>query len=203
MHLDANFDDLNESSLGSSFSDDGIIFSNLDERIPGPSVNTFTIQATTANLPGFSPPNYLTFEGFVPGDTSGFGFGIFGSADIDFSGIGSFASMSVMAFGTSSRNTVTLEGLMDGSVVASDTITFYSTSPDVVGQTLSIAGIFDSMQLVAAGPDNNGVVDMGVDNVDITIVPEPPVSSFVCCALAVVILRHFSFRARRNQKAQQ
>jgi hypothetical protein len=108
-----------------------------------------------------------------------------------------------MAFGTSSRNTVTLEGLMDGSVVASDTITFYSTSPDVVGQTLSIAGIFDSMQLVAAGPDNNGVVDMGVDNVDITIVPEPPVSSFVCCALAVVILRHFSFRARRNQKAQQ
>jgi hypothetical protein len=203
FYLTANFDDLNEGSLGSSFSDGGIRFSNLDERIPGPSGDAFTIQTTTANLPRFSPPNYLTFGGFVPGDTTNFSFGRFGSANIDFPGMGSFASMNLIAFGTSSTNTLTLEGFLGGNVVASDTITFNGAGWDVVGRTISISGMFDSKRLVAAGPDNNGTDFFGVDNVFITIVPEPPVNSFVCYALAVVILRHFGFRARRNQKAQQ
>src|ERR1017187_3331114 len=136
FYLTANFDDLNEGSLGSSFSDGGIRFSNLDERIPGPSGDAFTIQTTTANLPRFSPPNYLTFGGFVPGDTTNFSFGRFGSANIDFPGMGSF--------GSSSTNTPTREGLLGGNVVASAAITFTGPGWAVVGRTISISGMFDT-----------------------------------------------------------
>jgi hypothetical protein len=200
IYLNANFDDLTEGSEGSSFSDGGISFSDINERIPDFTGGTFDIQATTASLPGFSPPNYLTFDGFAPGPAA-YSFGRFGSATIGFAGIGSFASMDIFGFGTSSSNTLTLEGLSGGNVVESDTVTFYSTSQGVVYRPLSISGTFDSLQLTAAGPDNNGTDFFGMDNVNITIVPEPPVGGLVCGALAGVILRHSGFRVRRNQKA--
>jgi hypothetical protein len=186
INLTANFDDLNEGVRGSIFSDGGILFSNIDERIPGTSVSRFCIQATTAQLPGFSPPNYLTFAGFVPGDTPNFAFGRFGSANIYFSGIGTFVSMNLMAFGTSSTNTLTLEGLMRGNIVDIDTITFYSISRGVVGRTIDIAGVFDSIRLLAAGPDNDGTVFFGVDNVDITVVPEPTVFGFSALGVSLI-----------------
>ena len=190
IYLTANFDDLLEGSLGDSFSDGGISFANLDERITGPTLNTFDIQATTANLPGFSPPNYLTFVGYVPGNTSAFSFGRFGSASISFSGIASSASMDIFGFGGSSLNTLTLEALLEGNVVDSDTITFYSTHPgEVVYRPLSVSGTFDSLKLVAAGPDNEGADLFGMDNVNITVVPEPTLNGLVCCVLAGIILR--------------
>jgi len=200
--LTANFDDLTEGSEGQSFSDGGISFSDIDERIPNQPGGTFTIQATTANLPGFSPPNYLTFEGFVPGpaDTN-YSFGRFGSADIGFSGIGSFASMDIFGFGTLSTNTLTLEALLGGSVVDTDTTTFYSSSVGVVYRPLTVSGTFDSLQLVAAGPDNNGTDFFGIDDVNITIVPEPSASGLLGCGLAGIIVRFLRFKARKYHKA--
>ncbi|MGD0252703.1 MAG: hypothetical protein ABSC01_08395 [Verrucomicrobiota bacterium] len=200
IYLTANFDDLTEGSEGSSFSDGGISFSDIDERILNSTVNTFDIQATTANLPGFSPPNYLTFEGFVPGDTDSFGFGRFGSANIGFSGIGSFASMDIFGFGTSSANTLTLEALLGGNVVDTDTVTFYSSSSGVVYRPLTVSGTFDSLQLVAVGPDNNGTDFFGMDNVNITIVPEPSASALLCCGLAGIIFRFLGFRAENIKR---
>jgi len=203
IYLTANFDDLTEGSEGSSFSDGGISFSNIDERILGPTFYTFDIQATTANLPGFSPPNYLTFVGYTPGDTSGYSFGRFGSATIGFPGIASFASMDIFGFGTSSLNTLTLEAMLGDNVVDSDTVTFYSTNPGgVVYLPLSVSGIFDSLELVAAGSDNNGTDFFGMDNVNITVVPEPSVNGLVCCVLAGVIFRHFGSGVQRRRFRQ-
>ena len=192
IYLTANFDNLTEGSQDSSFSDGGINFSNIDERILGPANYTFDIQATTANSPGFSHPNYLTFGGFVPGDTGGFGFGRFGSASMGFPGIASFASMDIFGFGSPSLNTLTLEAMLGNNVVDSDTVTFYNpNSKDVVYRPLSVSGTFDSLKLVAAGSDNDGTDFFGIDNVNITVVPEPSINGLVCCVLACVISRYF------------
>lgn len=185
IYLTANFDDLTEGSQGGSFSDGGISFFNLDERIPeAPAYGTFTIQATTADLPGFSPPNYLTFGGYVPGDTSGFGFGRFGSASIAFPGTALSASMDIFGFGDSSLNTLTLEAMLGDNVVDSDTVTFYNTSLYIVYLPLSVSGMFDGLKLVAAGSDNNGTDFFGMDNLNVTIIPEEPVSVLLCYGLS-------------------
>ena len=176
--LTANFDTLHEGSLGNSFSYGGISFYGLDERIPDTPGGTFTIEATTASLPGFSPPDYLTTEGYVPGN--GYSFGRFGSANIGFTGTGSFASLNVFGFNTTSMNTLTLEALAGGVVVSSDVMTFHGTSPGlIVSQMLTVSGQFDTLRLVGAGPDNNGTDFFGIDNVAITLVPEPNASTLL------------------------
>jgi hypothetical protein len=199
IYLTANFDDLTEGFQGDSFSDGGILFSNLDERFQNePAYGVFAIQATTADLPGFSPPNYLTFEGFGQGDTAGYSFGRFGSANIGFSGIASFASMDIFGFATTSMNTLTLDAMLGSSVVESDTVTFYSANPSgVVYLPMSVSGTFDSLQLVAAGSDNNGTDFFGMDNVNITIVPEEPVGVLVCCGLIGLFAFQCAKRTRR------
>jgi hypothetical protein len=182
-YLFANFDDLPESSLGHSFSDGGIGFSSLDQRLPGRTiVGNFGIVATTAILPGFSEPNFLTFGTFGVGISDGYAFGRFGSADINFQGTGTSASMDIFGSSNLSSNTLTLEAILGGNIVASDTVNFYgSSSATPVFRPLSISGIFDSLRLVASGPDENGTVIFGMDNVSITVVPEPPVSVFALC----------------------
>ncbi len=195
IYLTANFDDLTEGGEGSSFSDGGISFSNIDERIPGSPGGNFAIEATSATLPGFSAPNYLTFEGYS-GGLLGYSFGRFGSADIGFSGIGTAASMDIFGFGTSSANTLTLEALLGGNVVDTDTITFYGSPSDVLYRPLAVSGTFDSLQLVAAGTYDLGTAFFGIDNVRIAIVPEPSAIALLGCGLAGIASRFSRFKAK-------
>ena len=189
VFLTANFDDLGEGSEGSSFSDGGITFSDIDERIPDTPGGTFDIEATTATLPGFSAPNYLTFEGYVPGLNNGYGFGRFGSADIGFSGTATSASMDIFGFGKSSTNTLTLEALLAGTVVDTDTVTFQGSLSTVLYRPLAVSGTFDSLQLVSAGTYELGTSFFGMDNVRITIVPEPSAAALLGCGLAGIAFR--------------
>ncbi len=166
--LTANFDDLTEGSSYASFSDGGITFNHLTQYVPLPT--SFVVEATSDSLPGFSLPNYLTFGGYSPG--SGASFGPFGSATMDFPGTASFASLNACDIATPSMNTLTLEGLFNGNVVATDTVNFYGTNYQLIGRQLTVSGTFNSLQLVAAGRDNYGYIDLGIDNVSVTIVPE-------------------------------
>jgi hypothetical protein len=194
--LTANFDNLPESILGASFSDDGIGFSNLDEGFPN---GVFAIQSATNTIPGFSPPNYLTFGAFASGGA--LSFGRFSSMSIDLSRTGLFASLDI--FGPSfmqQSNTLTLEAILNGNVVNSDTVTLNGpVDGEIVYETLSVSGTFDSLALVAAGPESNGDDFIGMDNVTLTVVPEPPAGRLVCSGLIGLVLarwrrRRMSFR---------
>jgi len=189
IFLTANFDDLGEGTEGSSFSDGGITFSDIDERIPDTPGGSFDIEATIATLPGFSAPNYLTFEGYVPGLNNGYSFGRFGSANIGFSGTATSASMDIFGFGKSSTNTLTLEALLAGTVVDTDTVTFQDAFNEVLYRPLAVSGTFDSLQLVSAGTYELGTSFFGIDNVRITIVPEPTAAALLGCGLAGIVFR--------------
>jgi hypothetical protein len=167
--LVANFDSFSEGEWGLSITDGGITFENLNEYgVQG----EFSIEGSTTEQMGpfFSPPNYLTTEGYVPGP--GASFGRFGSADIVFSGQGSSAWMDIFYLGAS-NNHLALEALWGGNVVATAAMDFNAAS-GIQRELLAITGVpitFDSLRLRAYGPDNNGAVFIGIDNVE--IVPEP------------------------------
>lgn len=170
--LTATFDSFSEGDSFFSFTDGGITFSNLDERLPGPTPGHFSIESTTNSLlgPTFSPPNYLTTEGFTPGP--GASFGRFGSTLITPNISGTAASLDIFGFG-GSPNTLTLEALLNGSIVASDSISFGSVHT-VMSWNLTVSNtLFDRLNLVATGPKDDGVVFIGIDNLSIAPVPEP------------------------------
>ena len=192
--LTANFDDLPESIQGTSLSDGGISFFNLNQGFPN---GVFAIQAATNMIPGFSPPNYLTFGAFASGNALSFGH--LDSMNIGFSGIGLSASLDV--FGPSfmqQSNTLTLEAILDGNIVNSDTVTLNGpVAGEIVYETLSVSGAFDTLELVAAGPGADGGDFFGMDNVTITVIPEPPAGRIVCCGLIGLFL----VRWRRRRMA--
>jgi hypothetical protein len=181
--LTANFDSFANNFSANVLTDGGIMFSNLDCRALGGDV--FVIQATTASLPGFSHPNYLTFDDNVSSPDGGaYGFFRFGSADIGFGSAGSAASVGILGNTSPSLNTLTLQALLGGSVISTDTMSF-SGSPGVIYRTLNVSGSFDRLRLVAGGADNSGTVFMGIDNVMIAVVPEPGSGLLLCCGIAV------------------
>src|SRR5690348_6990821 len=82
--LFTGFDAFSEGVIGSTFTDGGITFSALDQYSGSGPGAPFIIEGTdgVGLGPSFSPPNYLTTQGLVPGP--GFSFGRFGSARITF-----------------------------------------------------------------------------------------------------------------------
>lgn len=170
--LTATFNSFFEGDSFLSFTDGGITFSNLDERLPGPPPGHFSIERATKKLlgPTFSPPNYLTTEGFSPGP--GVSFGRFGSTLITPNVSGTAASLDIFGFG-GSPNILTLEALLNGTIVASNSISFGSVH-NVMAWNLTVSNTqFDELKLVASGPEDKGVVFIGIDNVSIVPVPEP------------------------------
>jgi len=197
--LTANFDNLYEGSVGHSFVNGGITFANLDQRILGANPpGNFIIETTTTNLPGFTLPNYLSFGGYTPGPA--YSFGRFGSADIDFDGTATAATMDIVALVSSSGNILMLEGMSGGSVVASNFMSFQSSAAGMVFRSLSISGTFDSLRLVAMGPNDDGAVLFGMDNVRVTLVPEPAAGTVLlmgCGTLAIAGCRSRVARRKR------
>ena len=199
--LTANFDSMAEGVAGTTFTDGGITFSNLDRRFPGqPAPNIFTIEWTTASIPGFTQPNYLTFGAYTPGNAGSFSLGRFGSADIDFSGMATSVTMDIIGVGTTSSNTLTLEGIFGGSVVASDTVNFLYPTHSVIYRPLSISGMFDRLRLVAAGPDDSGIVGFGVDNVNVTLVPEPAAATLFLIGCGAMVVAGCRSRVTRRKR---
>lgn len=175
----ATFDSFSEGFSGTTITDGGITFFDLDERLsPEQIPYTFSIEGTTASQLGssFSAPNYLTTEGFVPGPDPSFG--RFGSARITTGKVEQAASLELFSQQpfSPSDNILTLEASLDGNLVASKSAAL--TDFEVVGtspllhKTLAVSGVaFDELRLVASGPDDDGVAFIGIDNV--SVVPEP------------------------------
>src|SRR5262245_48601386 len=73
----ANFDSQTEGFIGTTYTEGGITFSNIDRRIPGqPAGGTFAIDNATNDLTGragYSSPNVLGFSAYSPGSSTGFG----------------------------------------------------------------------------------------------------------------------------------
>lgn len=190
----ANFDDLSEGFYATSFSDGGLKFSDLDERIPDtPGPYNFTIDATTtATLPPpFSPPNVMTTEGYAPGP--GISFGRFGSAWIDFSGIGSSASLDVFWVlpggpDNYAQNTLSLEA-WNGSTMVASVSTSLAQVYTIQESSLVLNNIapFDRLELNSSGPVDYGVSFLALDNVSVTAVPEPKELSLLTVGLVAVI----------------
>lgn len=175
----ATFDSFSEGFSGTTITDGGITFFDLDNRLsPEQLPDTFYTESATAEQLGssFSAPNYLTTEGFSPGPDPSFG--RFGSARIATGKVEQAASLelfSIIGFAPS-PNTVTLEALLDGNPVASDSAALIDFQAVGTGpwshKTFAVSGVaFDELRLVASGPDSDGVAYIGIDNVH--IVPEP------------------------------
>jgi hypothetical protein len=174
----ASFDNFSEGFSGTTLTDAGVTFFDLNQGLSELLPYTFYIDTTTENYLGssFSPPNYLTFGSFAEGADAAFG--RFSSMSITTGNVESSVSLDLFSQLFYPSNAVlTLEALQGGSVVAS---TSASVSDfEVVGnsdlrqQTLSIRGLeFDELRLSAAGTEEDSVAFIGVDNVRISV-PEP------------------------------
>ncbi len=163
--LTANFEIQSEGWFAPTYTESGLTFQNLDRAIPGGGNDVFTIEqadGTLSGQPGFTPVNTLGFGGYSPGP--GAAFSRCKSFEIAWGGAtASAAQLELYEFANSAGNTVTMEGLVGGSVVASSTITF--TGGFVVSHhTLHIAGAaFDSLRLVGGGASDGGVFFAIVD----------------------------------------
>jgi hypothetical protein len=201
----ATFDDLTEGTQGYSISDGGLTFSALDTRL-GSRPGVFSIDQANGNLPSpMSPPNALNF-GLV--DNSPFGaFDRFGSAWIDFGGLGSAASVDVFSLYAPggddiSKNSLALEA-WDGTTLVVSTSVSFTTQLTVQYRMLSLTGVtFDRLRLISSGPVDNGVAFIMLDNVSVTLVPEPAPALLLSLSLVVGLCFRKLPAARPNKIAR-
>jgi hypothetical protein len=174
----ATFDNFSEGFSGTTLTDAGVTFFDLDQGLSELVPYRFHIDSTTEDYLGssFSPSNYLTFGSFAEG--ADVAFGRFSSMRITTGDVENSVSLDLFTQLFYPSNTIlTLEALQGGSLVAS---TSASVSDfEVVGtsdlrqQTLSIRDLeFDELRLSASGFDEEGIAFIGVDNVRISV-PEP------------------------------
>jgi len=183
--LVTNFDSLPEGFAATSIVDGGITFSSLNTRLDGSTIGNFVVESTDSPFFAPAPPNYLTTIGYVPGP--GYSFGRFGSALLNFGPVAADAvSIDILSTGIASPN-LTLDALLNGVIMGTETIDFGSNSA-IEDQSLSLSGTtFDQLQLTASGPQDQGVVFIGVSTVTIDLVPEPETALFVGAGLVGLI----------------
>lgn len=165
----ASFDSLIEGSLGSSFTDGGIHFYNPDNYTPEGSPFVCERADGTLSGPYFSSPNTLTLTGYSPGP--GAAYSRVGSFYASTGSVADYASVEVFYFFlVDVGNVITLEGLLNGNVVVSDSFTV--TTPSQAHATLMIEGeYFDEIRIVGSGDYQSGAMFALFDN--ITIIPAP------------------------------
>lgn len=162
----ANFDAQSEGGIGTSYAEDGIVFSDLD-RYLGSAPDSFTIEeasSTLAGMPGFTAPNTLAFGGYSSGPSAAFG--RCGKFLITPPGVRDSAELHIYTFGSSSAgNQILLEAKLTGAVVATDSV-LLPTASGVHEFTLTINGAdFDSLQVTGQGASNSGAFFGLVDSV--------------------------------------
>lgn len=187
----ATFDDFTEGDSATVLNDGGITFLNLDYEAA--DYGSFFIDDGSGLFDpqsGYSSPNIMTFNAYSP-DPGGVGFGRLKSFDFTAGVTASSASMSVFSTYNDPGDTVTLEGLRNGLVVGSTTISIITDTLGVQNLKLD-DGVYDSFHLVGNGP--NDFVYIGVDNVTITPVPEPATLAPICLGAFGLLLR----RTRRS-----
>ena len=189
--LTANFDSFPEGFSGTTITDGGITFGDLDVRLPPAQPGSFSIEATTSPLfsPFLSPSNYLTTFGVARGPA--FSFGRFGAASMTFGPeFGDSARMdifSLFAPSEGSQNSLTLQALLDGQIVSSASIDFAAQGSGILHQVLFVSGApFDQLALMASGSQDDASVFAGIDNVTIDPVPEPGTLLFFGAGLMVL-----------------
>ncbi|MCB9915245.1 MAG: hypothetical protein H6828_08860 [Planctomycetes bacterium] len=163
----ADFDLVPEGGVGAVYSEDGLVFSNLD-RYLGSSSEPFTIEDATnqiTGVAGFTPPNALGFGGYSPGPSAAWS--RCGAFDIGVPGVFDQAVLHLQVTGSSGGNAVALQALSGGVVVASDTFALpTSFGPHAVA--LTISGVaFDALHVVGTGGANSGAFFAIVDAVEV------------------------------------
>ncbi len=177
----ANFDSFTEGFNARSITDNGITFSNLDNRLDPPpgSLAIERAEGTLSGQSGFTPNNCLGFGGYSPGP--GAAFGRCGSFDITWDGTDrSNASLWVYEFFADNGNKVALEAYDNGVLVASDAFT--TVGGGLETHELTITGVtFNSLRIYASGAANQGCMFGLVDSVtisgsgsDLSLLPPDP-----------------------------
>lgn len=184
----ATFDSLSAGGIGETFIDGGIRFFDPDNRIIG-STPLFIINDISAEPPGtlYSPPNVLSETGSGGGPLTRMGefkaaledgtHGIMASVDIfyaDFSGV--------------AGNTISLEALLDGQVVAADSVVIGDIFQGRA-RRFTVTGIeFDSIRIIGRGSLQDGVFLGSVDNVFIGV-PSPSAACVLLLSVPALVRR--------------
>jgi len=187
----SNYDDLSEGNLGTSFSYNGVtytqangvggVFPGGDTFTPADVGDSFIIERATLLYNDFpnwgSANNALTFgTAFIPGDN--LSLGAFVRATMTLDEVASAASMQ-MAFyenGPWGGIVFQLDALRNGSVVASDSFSISDLGgrDNLTFSTLSVSGAeFDTLYLSATYNGEFSAPRLMIDNLSITSVPAP------------------------------
>ncbi|GBF80440.1 hypothetical protein [Aphanothece sacrum] len=180
----ANFDKLNTGFFGSSITNNGITFSNLIAGFRS-SPPEFVVKSGNQFNSVFSRPNYLTFGSSIVanGNSSQIPdqplLGGFGSMTITPEKLATSVSLSVLTtnpnfdFG-SFDDSLVLQAFLKGESVGSTSVPIanfskLNRSGKYLFSKLSLSNIiFDELQLFTPRAFADGVISLGVDNVNIT-----------------------------------
>ncbi len=201
----ASFDNFSEGFSGTTLTDAGVTFFDLNQGLSELLPYTFYIDSTTEDYLGssFSPPNYLTFGSFAEGSDPSFG--RFSSMSITTGNVESSVSLDLFSQLFYPSNAVlTLEALQGGSVVASTSASVSDfevvENSDLRQQTLSLTGLeFDEVRLSASGTEEDSVAFIGVDNVRISV---PETTSVVGVLVLGALGASSAFRRKRKSFKQ-
>ncbi|MGH7938724.1 MAG: PEP-CTERM sorting domain-containing protein, partial [Bryobacteraceae bacterium] len=212
----SNYEDLSEGDFGNTLVHDGVTYGDVNN-VSGifPDGSTFgpddlgsdVIVENAADFyddfPGYgSPINALTFgNSFVPGPN--LSIGPVASVWMNLSELSNSASLDLAYYENGPWGGIEyhLEGLLNGTVVASDSFTIAgdgSGRDDPTFQSMSLGGAeFDQLHLFAQYDGQYSAPRGMIDDLRITAVPEP--GSLALLVLGGVGL--FAWRTRRRQAA--
>jgi hypothetical protein len=163
----AHFDSYTEGAIGTSFTESGITFMNLDNTLQPIGTALFICEeadGTLTGYPGFSTPNCLGSVGWSPGP--GASFGRTKSYEIWPAQSENHASLELFLGGSYAGNTVTLEAYLGTQLVAGDTIIVSGGFPE--HHRLEVTGVsFDHLRLIGNGAQDSGVFFGLVDDVTV------------------------------------
>jgi hypothetical protein len=185
--LIANFDQFPETALGTTFVDGGITFSDLQE-LDGGGVFT-TDDPSSLQLPDVSAPNVLITNLVVPGPIAGYGpfhsFRMTPSGSARLASLDLFTSFISENFGKS----VSLIAFSNGRQVAATSALALQdlrqlSEPTEHNRLVVSATVFDSLSLVVTDEYGNpGLLYAAIDNVKVSLVPEPSTLILVLCGI--------------------
>lgn len=171
VHADiASFDSFPEGFADTVIIDNGIRFTNLDQRIDGSPVPAFLViedgAADLTGLDGFTPRNALAFGGYSEG--AGASFSRLGSLEIFPASPATSASIRLFEFGSNKPGMfIRLEAIRNGQVVNDVTVPAF-TDFGMHQYALALRGSEFEMLRLSVGPGASDVVFALLDTVEIT-----------------------------------